>query len=126
MTLVKKQRRKEQPCLPGKFQVRFWEDMSGRFANVKKLRQRYEKLKKQCGADSIMREWLAQRAAFLVCQIESLETEVMESGHIDKDVAAVHTQMGNALKGLLNDLGLDRKDVAGTMDLKAYLKERAS
>jgi hypothetical protein len=123
MSLMKKQRRSEQPLLPQRFRVRFWEDMSGKFANVKKLRKRFEMLKQQTGADSLMKEWLCQRAAFLVVQIESLETAAMESGEIDKEVAAVHTQMGNALKGLLNDLGLERKDIAPTMPLREYAKE---
>jgi hypothetical protein len=125
MALMNKQRRKEQPVLPDKFRVRFWEDMSGRYANVKKLRKRYEQLKKQVGANSVMKEYLCQRAAFLVVQIESLETVVMESGQIDKEVAAVHTQMGNALKGLLNDLGLERKDVAAP-SLKEYVNNKRS
>lgn len=110
-------KRKKEIQIPKKFVPQFWDSEDGRSMIVREIRQRYETLKEDCGADSYQKEMLVQRAIFIGLQLETMEVEAATKGIFDP---AVYTQMVNALSGLLNKLGLDRKP-AKAATLQAYV-----
>ena len=102
------------------FKPRFWADLDGRTGIAQTIRERYETLKADAGAESVQRDILCQRAVFMCVCLETMECEALGTGKFD---AGVHTQMTNALLGLLKALGLDRyvKKAGGLDD---YIRER--
>ena len=113
-----KHNRKRIP-IAKQFVPKFWKEIDQRCAIVREVRQRYEKLCEHTGADSVQKEMLVQRAIFINIQLETMECEAAESGTFDP---GVYAQMVNALSGLLNKLGLDRKEADAAMNLRAYVK----
>ena len=107
--------------LPERFEPHFWQDADGRCSLVKQIKKRVDKLKEDTRADSYQRELLAERAAFVAVQLETMERMAAEQGKFD---AGVYTQMTNSLMGLLKALGLDKKVRA--IGLKGYLQGNAS
>jgi hypothetical protein len=118
---VKKDRKNRRRALiPCEFRPRFWEDSDARLSVVKLIRKRYLAIKEDCGADSIQRDLLAQRAAFVSIILETQEIECAESGKLD---LGSYIQACNSLSGLLIRLGLERK-VKNVTDLRAYLDRK--
>lgn len=110
----------KQKEITATFKPMFWEDLDGRTGIAQTIRDRYETLKDDAGAESRQREILCQRAVFMCVCLETMECEALASGKFD---AGVHTQMSNALLGLLKALGLDRK-VKRADGLSDYIRER--
>ena len=106
--------------VPGRFQPRFWTDADQRIATVRAIKKRYEILKEHTQADSIQRDLLCQRAAFLACIVEKFEVECAEGEGLD---LGVYTQAVNSLQGLLKTLGLTRQ-IKNVTDLKSYLEDK--
>lgn len=102
------------------FKPMFWDDLDGRTGVAQQIRTRYETLKADTGAKSVQRDILCQRAVFMCVCLETMECEALATGKFD---AGVHTQMSNALLGLLKALGLDRH-VKKAGGLKDYIRER--
>jgi len=113
-------RDRKSVSIPGRFKPRFWEDSDGRCSVVKAILQRYELLKSHTASESIQRDMLCQRAAFISIILETQEVKAAEGGDLD---LGVYTQGTNALSGLLKSLGLEKrlKDIS---DLKSYLEEK--
>jgi hypothetical protein len=91
-----------------------------RISVVKTIRKRYQLLKEHTCADSVQRDLLCQRAAFISVILETQEVEASESGNLD---LAVYTQGCNALSGLLIRLGLEKR-IKKVSDLQSYLKNK--
>lgn len=106
--------------LDSNFKPMFWSELDGRTGIAQAIRERYETLKADAGADTVQRDLLCQRAVFMCVCLETMECEALASGKFD---AGVHTQMTNALLGLLKALGLDRR-VKRVGGLNNYLRER--
>lgn len=102
------------------FKPMFWDELDGRTGIAQTIRTRYETLKTDAGADSVQRDILCQRAVFMCVCLETMECEALATGKFD---GGVHTQMTNALLGLLKALGLDRH-VKKAGELKDYLRDR--
>jgi hypothetical protein len=111
---AKKSRRVPEGFLP-----HFWNKVDGRLSAKKKIRQRYEELKRDSGADSAQKGQLCQRAAFISVQIETMECIAAEGGELD---AGIYTQSVNALSGLLSKLGLEKQAKEKEHDLRAYIE----
>ena len=104
-------------ALPDKFIPRFWDDLDQRTALAREVRQRYETLRADTGADSAQKDMLVRRAVFIGLQLETMEANASR-GNID---VGVYTQSVNALSGLLTKLGLERK-AAETPNLRRYVE----
>jgi hypothetical protein len=121
-TKTKKTRRTDK-TIPARFQPKFWKDADSRLAIVRQIRQWYEALAEQTGADSLQKEILCQRAVFLLCRMETVERRAIEDGEFP-DVGT-YVQSLNSLISLLRTLGLEsaKKKVA---NLRSYIEEEAS
>jgi len=107
--------------LPTKFVPRFWERADARLLFVREIRQRYERLKADAGADSYQKELLAQRVVFVAAQLETMEIVATESGEFD---LGIYTQAVNCLVGLLRSLGLEKK-MKHVESLEHYVKSKS-
>jgi len=87
------------------FVPRFWEQADSRLAIVRAIKERYEALKEDAGADSIQKQLLCQRAVFLSVWLETVERKALEDSVF---AAGEYTQSVNALSGLLSKLGLSK------------------
>ena len=108
--------------VPKTFTPRFIEDVDGRYAAAKELRNRYLALKADTGSESTQRDLLCRRAVFLSVLLETQECEAVETGKLD---TGSYVQAVNSLQGLLKTLGLEKK-VQQVGDLKSYLAERGA
>lgn len=114
-------RGRQTVTIPAQFKPRFWDDSDRRCAVVKTIRQRYQKLKEHCGGDeSIQRDLLCQRVAFISIILETQEVQAAEGGDLD---LGVYTQASNALTGLLKTLGLEKR-MKSVTDLREYLDQK--
>ncbi|MFW6154882.1 MAG: hypothetical protein ACOC95_06665 [Planctomycetota bacterium] len=116
----KKRRRRPDRTLPARFEPRFWEDADARLHIVRRIRDRYELLKADAGADSAQRDILVQRATFLQVWLETQERQAIEDGVFDP---GPWVQAVNALTGLFRLLGLERRNPAHA-DLRAYVESQ--
>ena len=108
------------PDLAERFTPRFWQQTDQRTATARVMRERYEALKADAGADSVQRDMLVQRAVFIGLQLETMEVRAAEEGVLDM---GVYTQAVNALSGLLSKLGLNAHKQK-TPSLQTYLSGR--
>jgi hypothetical protein len=106
--------------IPKTFTPRFIEHIDKRFAPAKMLRQRYEQLATDCGADSVQRQTLAKRAVFIQTMLETWECEALEHG-IDADTFNRYISATNTLTYLLRQLGLDKVARDVTPSLHEYI-----
>ena len=115
---TRSERRAKTPAtVPARFEPRFWESTDQRQSVVKEIRRRCESLRDDTGADSAQKDLLVQRAIFMSIQLETMEVEAIENGKFDQ---GIYTQMVNALVGVLNKLGLERK-IKQVADLHSYV-----
>lgn len=89
-------------------------------STIKEIRDRYELLKRDSGADSAQKDILVRRATFLSVRCETMEVVASEGGSFD---AGVYASLVNTLLGVLRSLGLGRK--AKVESLQSYLKQKA-
>ncbi|MEQ8791772.1 MAG: hypothetical protein RIC55_36250 [Pirellulaceae bacterium] len=101
-----KYKRRKEMSIPQRFVPRFWDEADGRSTIVRVIRERFDRLMQDTGADSYQKELLVQEAIFVAIQLETLRVKAAESGELD---AGSYTQLVNCLQGLLNKLGLDRR-----------------
>ena len=106
--------------LPKRFEPRFWEDADQRHSIVRIIKRRYHALKQDVGADSLQKDLLVQRAAFISTILETQEVVAAEGGGLD---LGSYVQAANALSGLLIRLGLERH-AKNVTDLKTYLDQK--
>ena len=107
--------------IPKTFTPKFWESIDGRSLLVREVKQRFQELVDDTGADNTQKRMLCQRAVFIALQLETMECNAAQGEPFD---ANTYTVMANALKGYLKDLGINSKS-GQTFDLKAYTKARA-
>lgn len=108
-------------ALPKKFVPRFWADSDSRISIVKAIKRRVQLLREHAGGgESVQRDLLCQRIAFLSILIESQEVAAVSGGAFD---SGSFVQSVNALLGLLKTVGLDKR-IRNVGDLKTYLDER--
>ena len=105
------------------FALRLISEADSRYAVVKEMKRRLERLIDDAGLTSIQQEWLAARAVFLVARCESQEVASMEGKKIDE---GGYVQTVNALSGLLNKIGLDKKTKQLLTTLEEYAAEKDS
>jgi hypothetical protein len=113
--------RKRELAISKTFTPKFWHGEDSRLAVVKEIRRRVERLKRDVGCDSYQKELLCERAVFVLCQLETIECSAI--GHKKPVDLGCYLQGVNALSGLLNKLGLERK-VQKAGGLKAYLLDK--
>jgi hypothetical protein len=65
MATKTRERRRREVALPEKFEPAFWDSVDNRTVIVREIKRRYETLKRNCGADSIQKDLLCQRATFI-------------------------------------------------------------
>lgn len=122
-SVTKKRKQGEKTVeVPKTFTPRLWEDADGRIAIVKKIRRLAARYKEDSGADTIMKETLCDRAAFLRVRIESYESEGAAGKAIPENVLAAMT---NTLMGVLKSVGLN-KQASKSLDLETYLKSKGT
>lgn len=125
MTLNKTQRRDRELKLPSKptdeFITRFFENEDNRRHIIRKIKQRVQALKEDCGCDSYQKSMLCERAVFLALRLEAMEVAAINNEPFE---AGVYAQSVNALSGLLSKLGLNRarKEV---QSLEVYIEQQA-
>ncbi len=88
-------------AIPSRFVPRFWKDADSRIHVVRVIRRRYEQLKNDIGCDSIQKDLLYQRAAFVSTILETHEVLVAEGGGLD---LGAYVQACNALSPCRQDL----------------------
>src|SRR4051812_47898347 len=98
-------RSRKQRDLPKRFTPKFWQDVDGRLGLKKRVRKRYLQLKEESQSESIQRDLLCQRAAFISIVLETMECSATESGDYD---GGAYVQGCNALQGILTKLGLEK------------------
>jgi len=106
--------------LPKRFEPRFWEDADQRHSIVRIIKRRYHALKLDVGADSLQKDLLVQRAAFISTILETQEVVAAEGGGLD---LGSYVQAANALSGLLIRLGLEKR-IKNVNDLRTYLDQK--
>lgn len=105
-----------------KFTPLFWQQADSRLSIVREIRERFDSLKTDTGADSVQKELLCGRAVFLVTWLETQERLALETGCFD---SGPYTQAVNALLGLLRTLGLKRASKKVT-NLREYVSEKSA
>src|ERR1700683_3787725 len=86
------------------FKPKYLDDYDFRFGAAKKIRAVYRDLKRQADINSVAKDLLARRAAYLSVRIETLEVESLTGGKV-KESALL--QAINGLVGILKQLGLE-------------------
>jgi hypothetical protein len=116
-----RRQRSREVSLSNKFTPRFWEDSDNRIGVVKLIRRRFELLKAHAGGhESMQRDLLCQRCAFVSVILETKEVKAAEGEDLD---LGSYIQGINCLVGLLRALGLEKR-IKSAGDLKAYLNEK--
>ena len=82
--------RKKSRRLPQGFLPHFWDKVDGRLSAKKKIRERYLEIKRDSNANSIQKDQLCQRAAFVSVQIETMECIAAEGGDIERSAEALN------------------------------------
>ncbi len=102
------------------FALRLISEADQRFAVVKELKRRLKRLIEDAGIVSVQKEMLAGRAVFLASYLQSCEVEALEGKQVDygRYFAAV-----NALSGVLNKLGLEKKLSKELTTLESYVAD---
>jgi hypothetical protein len=114
-------RRRRRVNITAKFMPRFWEDSDNRISVVKLIRRRYELLKSHAGGhESVQRDMLCQRCAFVSVILETKEVEAAEGKDLDM---GSYIAASNALVGLLRALGLEKR-MKSAGGLQAYLDDK--
>lgn len=108
---------KQGDTLPTRFVPKFWADADRRVSTVRRVEALVQRLKADGGCDSVQREILAERAAFIAVLLQTSELNAIEEGQFEP---GPYTQGVNALVGCLRALGLERR--VATIGLKSYLK----
>lgn len=114
-------RAKNPATLPRRFEPKFLEQLDQRLSVVKLIKKRIRELNDDTGADCAQKRMLVRRAVFICIQLETMESEAIENGSID---FGPYVQAVNSLKGILNDLGIEKHATEELNDLSAYLKGR--
>src|SRR4051794_21692167 len=80
MAITRKPRNlsKRKLLMGKKFHARTIDEADGRRSTVKKLRKDLQTLLKDTGADSIQKQILCKRAAFIALRLESMEADVAD------------------------------------------------
>jgi hypothetical protein len=108
--------------IPNRFRPRFWTDADQRIAIVRQIRERYELIKRDCGGDeSIQRDAMCQRLAFLLCVLSTKEVECLEGEGID---LGSYIQAVNSAVGLTKLLGLSKR-IRAVQTLEDYVASKA-
>lgn len=102
----------------GRFALRALDEADSRFAVVKELKRRLNRLNDDAGVDCSQKEMLAGRAVFLCSYLESLEVEAMEGTAIDFDS---YTKVLNSLTSVLGKLGVDKQVGRAATTLQEYI-----
>jgi hypothetical protein len=100
------------------FQYQSLDDLDCRWLGAKKVKLLYKQLLKASGADSPQRDLLCRRAAFLATFLDAQEVQAMKGGDLDTGILV---QAGNALIGILKQLGLDNVAKAKENNLRSHL-----
>ncbi len=112
--------KRKQALIPLRFQPRFWEDSDQRVSTIKTIRARVQLLKEHCGADSVQKNLLCERVAFISTVLETKEVHCVETGEMD---LGSYIQATNSLVGLLRILGLN-KAIKNITNLESYLEQK--
>jgi hypothetical protein len=108
-------------ALSNQFTPRFWDGADSRIAVVRAIRRRYELLKEHAGGDeSVQRDLLCQRCAFVSIILETKEVEAAEGAGLD---LGSYVSGINCLNGLLRALGLEKR-LRNVTDLRTYLDQK--
>ncbi len=111
---------KTPATLPNRFEPRFLEQLDQRLGVVKLIKKRVQQLTEDAGADSTQKRMLVRRAVFICVRLETMESEAIETGHLD---FGPYVQAVNSLKGILNDLGIEKRTSDELDDLQELLSE---
>lgn len=117
--MAKKRYKSEQVAIDTTFKPKFWDEADGRYGVVREIRKRYEALKQDTNANSFQKDLICQRATFIAIQLETMESNAIDSGQLE---VGVYTQCVNALVGLLKSLGLEKQMKEAIVDLKSYVE----
>lgn len=113
-------RRKKEDKLPKTFSPRFWDMVDGRLVIFRKMKEKYERLLEDSGADNMQKESLCQLGAFILTRLESLQVDLVETGAFNFGEFA---SLSNTYMGILNRLGIESPEKE-TIDLKEYLSKK--
>ena len=114
--------------LPEKYEPGFLREMDRRTELHKRLSERYETIVMDAGgmeSIAVVKLSLIERFVFLEAMLQTWEARIVESPKAEEALASRWTQAINTLQGLAQKIGLERL-APRTVDLKTYLKERAS
>jgi hypothetical protein len=104
------------------FKPKYLDDYDFRYGAAKKIRRIYLDLRKQCDINSVAKDLMARRAAYLAVKIETLEVESLTSkGKVSESGL---NQAINTLTGILKALGLENLSLVKPDRLKEYLSHK--
>jgi hypothetical protein len=113
-------RSQQKLVLDKQFHARTFDEADGRRSTVKAMRKLIGQLKIDANADSVQKELLCKRAAFIVLRLESMETEFAEGNEIDW---SSFTQLTGCLLRLLKSLGIEKSVNHQATDLQKHLEK---
>ncbi len=112
--------------LPVKYESDFLQKMDRRFGHVKALRQAYDELIADTGAESHVKRSLCERYVWLEFVLRSLERRFLEATEEEAaELLSRWIQGSNAALGYARLLGLTRK-AKGIQSLEAYVRAKDS
>lgn len=114
-TVAKKLNGKKVPIL---YHPQVMEKLDGRYSFTRKMNRIYKLLKKQSKAESIAKDLLCRRAAFLAVQVETLECQALRSAEPVDERKIVYST--NALVAILRRLGFEDRSLP-KKDLSTYI-----
>ncbi|TQE98193.1 MAG: hypothetical protein FKY71_15120 [Spiribacter salinus] len=121
MTKQPKSRAVKDRAVPDRFEAGWLAKMDTRMALVRELRARLDALANDLGGDlSYQERSLAERAIFVEYILAKQERDLIEGAEFDQ---GAWVQSVNALSGLFNRLGLQRRQT-DVPDLASYLASK--
>lgn len=111
---------KRRVKLPKNFTPKLFSEADNRFAIVKELKRRCERLMIDTAADSMQKRALCQEAVFVGAQLETMRTNAAQGRDIDLNS---YIQMVNCFQGLLGKLGLDKQFQPQLSDLQSHINK---
>ncbi len=113
--------RAKDGTMPGRFEPRSGRTATSVVPQSGQCWPRWRRLKADAGCDSAQKKLLAERAAFVACQLETAEVNAVEGGKMD---VGAYVQAVNCLLGLLRALGLNRQ--TKQLGLRGYVRSKGA
>jgi hypothetical protein len=102
------------------FSLRIIDEADHRFAVVKQMKSRVDRLIEETGSDTLAKQFMAGRAVFILSYLESTEIDALEGKQIDWKAYLAATK---ALTDALHKLGMNR-EAKSAITLSDYVADK--